>query len=172
MRLVMQFAIVIHIFAAVALVGSLAFNTLVMVPALKRIPPAHSAVIAEKIGAALMWVGLSSLILLGLSGTALLWSYGMLPGVLTVSFWSSSYGVRLALMIIGWVALMTTGILSAIWYKRVLTRKLPYTAGLRDLEERRASQERVSSWQDRLAYINLSLAVLATLGGALIRALR
>ena len=55
--------------------------------------------------------------------------------------------------------------MSGIWYGTILTKKLPYSAGLRDLEERRAAQAKVSQWQDRLAYINLTLAVLAAFGG-------
>jgi hypothetical protein len=48
-----------------------------------------------------------------------------------------------------------------------LIKKLQYSAGLRDLEERRAAQAKVSQWQDRLAYINLTLTVLAALAGVL-----
>lgn len=171
MRLIAQMALVTHIFAAIALVGSLMFNTLILMPALKRIPPAHSAVISEKIGAALMWVGLGSLILLGTSGVALLWSYGILARLVDPAFWFSRYGWRLVLMILAWSVLLATGTLSAVWYRRVLTKKLPFTAGLRDLEERRAAQERVAAWQDRLAYLNLSLGLLAALGGSLLRAI-
>jgi hypothetical protein len=172
MRLVAQTALVLHIFAAIALVGSLVFNTVVVMPALKRIPPAHSAVISEKMGASLMWVGLGSLLLLGVTGVAILWSYGMLGQLLEPVFWTSPYGWRLVLMVVGWLLLLCTGTLSAVWYRRVLTRKLPYTAGLRELEERRAAQQRVAAWQDRLAYLNLSLGVLAALGGALLRTMR
>lgn len=172
MRLVLQIAVVLHVFAAIALVGSMTFNALVLTPALKRIPPAHSAVISEKIGAALMWIGLGSLIVLGGSGLALLWASGLLGRVTSLEFWASPYGWRLALMVGAWLALLVTGILSAWWYRTVLTRKLPYAAGLRDLEEKRAAQERVSAWQDRLAYLNLALGVLAALGGTLLRGLR
>ena len=34
-------------------------------PALRRIPPAHSAVVSQKIGAGLMWLGGSAIFLLG-----------------------------------------------------------------------------------------------------------
>ena len=71
------------------------------------------------------------------------------------------------LMAGSWLMLLITGTVSATWYNTILTRKLPYSAGLRDLEERRAAQARVSQWQDRLAYINLALAALAALGGIL-----
>jgi hypothetical protein len=65
--------------------------------------------------------------------------------------------------------LAITGALSGYWYQTVLTRKLPYSAGLRDLEEKRAAQEKVSMWQERLAYLNLTAALLAVLGGAMAR---
>lgn len=172
MGLLSQMAIIVHVFAAIALVGCLTFNTLILMPALKRIPPAHSTVISEKIGAALMWVGHGSLLLLALSGLTILWVYGMLGAMLSPAWWTSGYGWRMGLMVAGWFGLECTGMLSAVWYQTVLTKKLPYTAGLRELEERRAAQERVATWQDRLAYLNLTLAVLATLGGLLLRILR
>ncbi len=172
MRLATQIAIVVHIFAAIALVGSVAFNTLVLYPALKRIPPAHSAVISQKIGAALLWTGLGSLILLGLTGFGLVWANGMLPALAVGAFWTSPYGWRLGLMVVAWLGLVVTGTLSGWWYRRVLAVKLPMDAGLRELEERRAAQEYVNTWQDRLFYLNLALVVLAALGGALIRALK
>lgn len=169
MRLLSQTAIVLHVFAAIALVGSLTFNTLVLMPALKRIPPAHSTVISEKVGSALMWMGLGSLILLGLTGFAILWNYGMLAELLSPAWWTTPYGWRMGLMIGSWLGLLSTGAVSSVWYRTVLTKKLPYAAGLRELEERRAAQERVSAWQDRFAYLNLSLGVLAVLGGTLLR---
>jgi hypothetical protein len=35
------------------------------------------------------------------------------------------------------------------------------------LEERRAAQDRISAWQDRMNYVNLTLGVLALLGASL-----
>jgi hypothetical protein len=170
--LTLQVATVLHVFAAITLVGSVSFNTLVLIRALRQIPPAQSAVVAEKVGAGLMWLGMGSLIVLGLTGLVRLWLYGLLPSLVQAEFWTSAYGLRLAPMALGWLLLMITGTLSAYWYKSVLTRKLPYSAGLRDLEERRAAQSRISGIQDGLAYVNFALCLLAALGGALIRALR
>lgn len=172
MRLLAQTSLVIHIFAAITLVGSIIFNTLILLPAMKRIPPAHSAVVHNRIGTGLMWLGLGSLVLLGLSGITLTWSYGLLRALLHLDFWTGAYGWRLALMIAAWFFLLATGILSGVWNRTVLNQKLPHTAGLRELEERRAAQERVSRIQDRLAYANFVFALLAALGGALLRALR
>jgi hypothetical protein len=46
---------------------------------------------------------------------------------------------------------------------------LPYTAGLRDLEERRAAQQKVSEWQERMNYVNVTIGLLAVLGGSMAR---
>jgi uncharacterized membrane protein len=166
----LKVAVVLHVFGAIALVGSVSFNTLVMIRALKQIPPAQSAVVAEKVGQGLMWLGTVSLAVLGLSGLTRLYFYGILESGRSLAFWTSPYGWRLALMISCWLALVVTGTLSAYWYRTVLTRKLPFSAGLRDLEERRAAQARISAIQDRLAYVNFSLTIAAALGGALLRA--
>jgi uncharacterized membrane protein len=162
-----RFLRLIHVYAAIVLVGAVFFNTVVLMPALRRIPPAHSAVVAQKIGAGLMWLGGAAIALLGLTGFARLWLLGELP----IIFSHAALAVpklRWTLLMIGcWMMLLITGTLSAFWYRTILTKKLPYSAGLRDLEESRAAQARVSQWQDRLAYINLTLAVLAALGGIL-----
>lgn len=158
---------VIHIYSAIVLVGSIVFNTLVLMPALNRIPPAHSAVVSQKIGFGLMTLGGSAIFLLGVTGFVRLWVRGILPMVFSSAVAVDPYLRWIGLMMVAWLMLVVTGILSGVWYSRILTRKLPYSAGLRDLEERRAAQAWVSNWQERLAYVNLALALLAVLGGAM-----
>jgi uncharacterized membrane protein len=157
----------IHIYAAIVLVGAVIFNTSVLMPALRRIPPAYGAVIGEKIGAGLMWLGGTAIALLGISGFVRLWILGGLPALFSAQAFQSAHMRWISLMAAAWLLLFFTGTLSATWYNRILTRKLPYAAGLRDLEERRAAQAWVSKWQDRLAYFNLALTLLAALGGIL-----
>jgi hypothetical protein len=158
---------VIHVFSAITLVGFIVFNTVVLQPALKRIPPAHSAVVSQKIGFGLMVGGMASLFLLGATGIGRLWLMGTLANLASFDFVIGPYGRWIALMILGWAFLMVTGILSGYWYQAVLTKKLEYSAGLRDLEEKRAAQELVTLWQDRLYYWNVVAAVAAALGGAM-----
>ena len=161
----------IHIYAAIVLVGSISFNAAVLVPALRRIPPAHSAVVSQKIGAGLMWLGGAAMILLGISGVARLWLRGQLirflSGFFSGALMGNSYVRWLGLMFVAWLMLVVTSTTSSIWYRTILTRKLPYSADLRELAARRVSQAWVSSWQDRLFYINLVLALLAALGGVM-----
>jgi len=156
---------VIHVYAAIVLVGSIIFNTGVLMPALRRIPPAHSAVVSQKIGAGLMWLGGSAIFLLGVTGFTRAWILGELPLLFSSDFIRDPRLEWTALMAFAWLMLLITGTLSGIWYGTILTKKLPYSAGLRDLEERRAAQAKVSAWQDRLAYVNLTLAILAAFGG-------
>jgi hypothetical protein len=163
----LQLLRVVHIYAAIMLVGSIVFNTAILNPALKRIPPAHSTVVSQKIGLGLMIVGTSAIILLGLTGFLRLWFMGQLSSFFTADFITGPYGRWIGLMAISWFFLLITGTLSGYWYTAVLTRKLPYSSGLRDLEEKRAAQERVTLWQDRFYYLNVVAAVLAALGGAM-----
>jgi hypothetical protein len=158
---------VIHIFSAITLVGFIVFNTVVLQPALKRIPPAHSTVVSQKIGFGMMVGGALSLVLLGVTGIGRLWLMGTLGNLASFDFLLGPYGRWLALMVLGWAFLMVTGGLSGYWYQAVLTKKLEYSAGLRQLEEKRAAQELVTLWQDRLYYWNVVAAVLAALGGAM-----
>jgi uncharacterized membrane protein len=157
----------VHLYAAIVLVGAVFFNTVVLMPALRRIPPAHSAVVAQKIGAGLMWLGGAAIVLLGATGFARAWLMGELPVLFSRVALEVPKLRWTCLMMASWLMLLITGTLSAAWYSRILTKKMEYSAGLRELEERRAAQAKVSAWQDRLAYINLALAVVAALGGIL-----
>jgi hypothetical protein len=155
----------VHIYAAIVLVGAIIFNTGILMPALRRIPPAHSAVVSQKIGAGLMWLGGSAIFLLGVTGFTRAWILGEIPFLFSTDLARDPRLEWTALMAFSWLMLLVTGTLSGFWYGTILTKKLPYAAGLRDLEERRAAQAKVSAWQDRLAYINLTLALLAAFGG-------
>ncbi len=157
----------VHIYAAIVLVGAIVFNTAILMPALKRIPPAQSAVVAQKIGAGLMVLGGTAIVLLGATGFARAWQLSVLGYLFSTDVLRDRHLAWIGLMLVCWAGLTITGTLSATWYSTVLTTKLPYSAGLRDLEARRAAQERVSAWQDRLAYVNLALAIVAALGGIL-----
>ena len=167
MQRVYQFALVVHIFSAIVLVGSMFFNVFILDPALGRIPPAQSAVVADKIGAGLRTAGPISLVLLGITGFMRLYDMNLLSQFFKPSFMTSRSGIPLWIMFLSWLALVVTGTLSLIWYEKVLARKLPYSAGLRDLEERRAAQEKISNYQVRLNMVNVSLGFLAALGGSL-----
>jgi hypothetical protein len=112
-----------------------------------------------------MWLGGSAIFFLGITGFARAWVLGEIPLLFSTEALGTTRLQWTALMAFAWLMLLITGTLSGFWYGTILTRKLPYAAGLRDLEERRAAQARVSAWQDRLAYINLSLAILAAFGG-------
>ncbi len=171
MDLIYRLALIVHVLAAIVLVGFMMFNAFVLMPALRRLPPAHSATVADKVGGKLTLVGPVTLVLLGITGLLRLNYYHLLGDFFTADFASSDIGWRLWMMFSAWVILLGTGTLALVWYERYLTKKLPYSAGLRELEDRRARQERISRWQDRLNYINVTLGILAALGGALFRAL-
>ena len=72
-------------------------------PALRRIPPAHSAVVSQKIGAGLMWLGGSAIFFLGVSGFSRAWILGELPFLFSADVmrdsrleWTSPDGVFVA----------------------------------------------------------------------------
>ncbi len=155
----------IHIYAAIVLVGSIIFNTIILMPSLKRVPPAQAVIVSQKIGGGLMAMGGTAIVLLGVTGFSRLVMLGEAPLFFSKQILSSPRLRWTLVMASSWFCLFVTGTLSGIWYRTILTKKLPYSAGLRELEERRAAQEKVSTWQDRLAFVNLTLALLAALGG-------
>jgi len=157
----------IHIYSAIVLVGAIIFNTGVLMPALKRVPPAQAAVVGQRIGAGLLTLGTTAIVLLGATGFTRLWLMGEWDLVFSARITAAPYQQLIALMALAWLLLAITGTLSGIWYRRILMHKMPYSAGLHELEQRRAAQARVNLWQDRLAWANLVLALTAVLGGAL-----
>jgi hypothetical protein len=169
MDLVYQLALVVHIYSAIVLVGSMFFNAFILGPALKRIPPAQAATVGDKIGAGLRVAGPVSLVLLVVTGLLRLHYMHLLGKFFGWSFMSTRYGSRLWLMFTSWFILAVTGTVSLAWYEKVLAKKLPFTAGLRELEERRAAQQKVSEWQERMNYVNVTIGILAVLGGSFAR---
>ena len=169
MDLVYQLALVVHIYSAIVLVGSMFFNAFILGPALKRIPPAQAATVGDKIGAGLRVAGPVSLVLLVITGLLRLHYLHLLGKFWGWSFMSTRYGSRLWLMFTSWFILAVTGTVSLAWYEKVLAKKLPFTAGLRELEERRAAQQKVSEWQERMNYVNVTIGILAVLGGSFAR---
>ena len=166
---VYKLAMIVHIYSAIVLVGSMFFNAFILGPALKRIPPAQAATVGDKIGAGLRVAGPASLGLLVVTGLLRLNYMKLLGKMFTWSFMSTRYGSRIWLMFLSWFVLAVTGTVSLAWYEKVLAKKLPYTAGLRDLEERRAAQQKVSDWQERMNYVNVTIGILAVLGGSMFK---
>jgi hypothetical protein len=166
---VYKLALIVHIYSAIVLVGSMFFNAFILGPALARIPPAQAATVGDKIGAGLRVAGPVSLALLGITGFMRLSYNHFMDRFFTWSFMSTRFGSRIWLMFLSWFVLVVTGTLSLVWYERVLAKKLPYTAGLRALEERRAAQEKISAWQERMNYVNVAIGLLAVLGGSMFR---
>ena len=169
MDTIYKLALVVHIYSAIVLVGSMFFNAFILGPALRRIPPAQAATVGDKIGAGLRIAGPVSLVLLGLTGFLRLNYYKLLGKFFTLDYMTSGEGMKIWLMFLSWFALMITGTLSLAWYEKVLAKKLPYTAGLRDLEDRRAAQQKVSAWQERMNYVNVTIGILAVLGGSMFK---
>ena len=170
MSLVYKLSLVVHIYAAIVLVGSMFFNAFILGPALRRIPPAQAATVGDKIGAGLRIAGPVSLGLLGITGfLRLQYNHMLWSKFFSWSFMTTRYGSRIWLMFVAWFVLVVTGTVSLAWYEKVLARKLPYTAGLRQLEERRAAQQKVSAWQERMNYVNVTIGLLAVLGGSMFR---
>ncbi|HYB91752.1 MAG TPA: hypothetical protein VEC38_11990 [Candidatus Binataceae bacterium] len=161
----LRFLRLIHIYAAIVLVGSIVFNTIVLMPALKRIPPAHAAVMGQRVGSGLMWLGGTAIALLGVSGFFRLWLLDDFGNLFSIQALLEPRLRWIATMAGSWLILAITATASAIWYRTVLNAKLPYSVGLRELEARRVALERLSWWQDWLTYVNFSLALLAALGG-------
>src|SRR3954451_1956378 len=129
---VYKLAMIVHIYSAIVLVGSMFFNAFILGPALRRIPPAQAATVGDKIGAGLRISGPASLGLLVVTGLLRLNYMKLLGKMFTWSFMTTMYGSRIWLMFVSWFVLTVPGTVSLAWYEKVLAKKLPYTAGLRD----------------------------------------
>ena len=158
-----------HILGAVAVAGAVMFNTLVIIPALRRVPPAQAAVVAQRVGNGLILVGWTGLIVQGVTGFLRLARLNLLDDFVTFQLMDTAYGRWLGLMVLAWLLWVVAAAVQTFWFRPLLLRKLPYGAGLRELERRRAMLARISSWQERLSYFTLALALAALVAGGLIR---
>ncbi|MDT7944654.1 MAG: hypothetical protein RQ985_08960 [Dehalococcoidia bacterium] len=159
----------LHILGAVLVAGAVMFNTLVVIPALRRVPPAQAAVVAQRVGNGLIIVGWTGLLVQGVTGFLRLARLRLLDDFVTLSLLHTAYGRWLGLMVLSWLLWIVAAAAQTFWFRPMLLRKLPYGAGLRELERRRALLARISSWQERLSYFTLALAIAALVAGGFIR---
>ncbi len=159
-----------HILGAVTVAGAVIFNGLVILPALRRIPPAQATVVAQRVGTGLMYLGWAGLIVQGVTGIARMERMGILRPFFTFEMFDTAYGRWLGLMVLAWLLWLVAAAIQTLWFRPLLLRRMPYTTTLRDLERRRAMLERISIWQERLSYATIILALLALLAGGLIHA--
>lgn len=169
MEQLQKMALIIHILAAVGLVGAVGFHAFVLMPTLSRVPPAHAAALSDEVGARVKWGGGALLALLGVTGFMRLDRIGLLTDLFTVDFYSTVYGWRLGLMFWSWLLLVVTGSASVVWYERAVARARQTGGTLHELGSRRARQQRMTRRRDWLNWANVSLAASAALGGALWR---
>src|SRR5918996_4984535 len=98
MDTVYKLAMIVHIYSAIVLVGSMFFNAFILGPALKRIPPAQAATVGDKIGGGLRIAGPVTLVLLGVTGFLRLHYYKLLGKFFTLDYMTSNPGMKIWLM--------------------------------------------------------------------------
>lgn len=158
----------VHVLSAIILVGAIIFNYTFLRPALNKIPPAHSVVVNQRVGAIFTIVGLTCLGLLLATGLTQLFLVGLWGYLLDPFFYLGRYGRWLAVMLVGWTAVLTDSLIMTFILRPKLTHKLVLNPDptLADVEKRRTIQIAASALLDQLQLINLIFGVLAALAGA------
>lgn len=158
----------VHVLSAIILVGAIVFNYVFLRPALNKIPPAHSVVVSQRVGTVFTIIGLTSLGLLLATGLTRLFLVGLWGYLLDPTFYLDRYGRWLAVMLVGWIAVLTDSLTMTFLLRPKLMQKLPLDPNptLADVEKRRTTQLNASTLLDRLQLINLIFGALAALAGA------
>ncbi len=157
----------VHITSAAVLVGGVFFNHFLLRPALARISPAQQGVVSAAIGKSFVYLAWGTLILLIASGFLRLHAMGTLSLLWEASFWSTSYGRWLAIMIGGWVVATLDATLLTFIARPLLMRRLPLIPRptVDDMTGRREGQIQVGLWVDRLILLNLIATVVSMIAG-------
>jgi len=116
-----------------------------------------------------MRLGWAGLIIQGVTGFLRLARLRLLDDFVTLQLFDTAYGRWLGLMVLAWFLWVGAAAVQTFWFRPLLLQKLPYGSTLRDLERRRSLLMRISSWQERLSYFTLALALAALIAGGLIR---
>lgn len=157
---------IIHDVTAGFLLGSAIYSYYLLRPALRLIPPAHSVVIAQRVGTLFTYTGWTALVLVFLSGLLRLYFTGRLGLLFTLDLYAHGPGRSLALMIFFWFLSVVSSSIMTFVLRPKLIKKLGVSSNptLADVEKRRSVQIAASEWLERLQLINLigwSLAVIA-----------
>lgn len=158
----------VHVLSGIILVGAIIFNYTFLRPVLNKIPPAHSVVVAQRVGTIFTVVGLTCLGLLLATGLTQLFLVGLWAYLLDPFFYLGRYGRWMAVMLVGWTVVLTDSLIMTFILRPKLMQKLGLDPNptLADVEKRRTIQLAGSTLLDRLQLINLILGALAALAGA------
>ncbi len=159
---------IIHIAAASYLVGSSIYGYYLVRPALTLIPPAHSVVVAQRVGTLFTYTGWTAIGLALLSGILRLYLVGRLPLLFTLDLYSHGPGRALALMILCWLVSVGSSSVMTFGLRPRLIRRLLVSSNptLADVEKRRTTQIAAGKWLERFQLTNLIAWSLAAIFGA------
>ncbi len=158
----------IHVLSASYLLGSSVYGYYLLRPSLTLIPPAHSVVIAQRVGTLFTYTGWTALGLVFLSGLLRLYLMGRLWLLFTLDLYTHAPGRALALMILSWLVSVVSSSIMTFGLRPRLMRKLMVSANptLADVEKRRITQISSSTWLERFQLANLVAWTLAAIAGA------
>ncbi|MBI4289063.1 MAG: hypothetical protein HY671_11635 [Chloroflexi bacterium] len=158
----------VHVLSAIILVGAIVFNYTFVTPELNKIPAAYPVVVIQKVGTVFTWVGLTTLGLLLATDLTRLFLVGLWAYLMDPFFYPDRYGRWLAVMLVGWTAVLAGSLIMTFMLRPKLTHKLPFGPNPTpaDVDRRRPARIAVSNLLDKLQPINLIFGVLVAVAGA------
>lgn len=162
---------VVHTGAVAFYVGGAFIITIAMRRALSAVPPAQASIIGSRVGTDFTIISWLSLIAWGASGYWLLerggWDNFGSPWTLFIDddVVTSGWGWALLAMVAAWVVMVVNGILITFLFRPRLTRRLSPDASEEEVDRLQADVSSAARMIEVLAFINLGLAIAATLAG-------
>lgn len=162
---------VIHTGAVAFYVGGAFIVTIAMRRALSAIPPAQASMVGSRVGTDFTIISWLSLIAWGASGYWLLerggWDDFTSPWTLFIDtdVIEGDWGWTLPAMVAAWVVMVVNGVMITLVLRPRLDRRLEPDAGQEQLDSLQADMASAARMIELLAFINLGLALLATIAG-------
>jgi uncharacterized membrane protein len=159
----------LHLLFAAVFVGANVFLYFLLAPRLELIPPPQVARLGERLTVDFAWVAWGTLIGLPITGIAQLVRLGMIGELFESSFYVTSYGAALAVMMLLWFSMVVTGWVMTFPLRSRLAIGLPYDPGRQEIEAGRNTAPAAVAWIRRLARYNAVAGVIAAVVGGFLR---
>ncbi len=154
-----------HLTFAALFVGGNIFMDFILTPRLELIPPGQAARLGEKMGTDFAIFNFVCLIGLVLFGSLLIWQKGIGTQMDSADFWTSGYGVTLAIKEFLWTTLFISGLIMTFYLRPRVIVKLPYDASREEIEQDREDTIKYADRMRWLARYNGIAAVVALISG-------
>ncbi len=166
--LLLQILTGVHLLGSATFVGSNILLEL-LIKRLELIPPRQAARVSDRLGVDLAVLNFTALALIAGTGVARLFVSDLSQAMTRLSFYGSSYGAAMTVMIGLWVTLVVSASLLTFYLRPRVIVKLPYDATREEVGDRIERSMQLIRWMRLLGRYNIAAGIAAFVVGGFIR---